>query len=349
MKKIALVADVKNWAFDIAANIIKTALTDEFQIDIYYSKSEEFEKDLFLILEKLKDYDMIHFFWRAILLDFEKDEFIKKVKEKYGNYEEYKKNMVEKISTGVYDHLYEDDIEFIKKFTKYCKEYVVSSKKLFDVYSHLDGIKKPKGILGDSFEKAKFYPANMNRFEHIDKLVIGWVGNSTWNDKEKDKNGNPIDFKGFNTILKPVISELQKEGYEIELKCADRVVKQIANDEMCEYYSNIHIYTCVSYKEGTPKPLLEAMGCAIPVITTDVGVVSQALGNMQKDYIIGTRIIGNNEKIIKTQLKEKIIYLYKNKEKLKKLSEENYIQSKIYEIGTMKSDYAKYYKEFMKI
>lgn len=350
MKKIALVADVKDWAFDIAANIIKKSLSDKYQIDIYYSKSEEFNKDLFKILETLKDYDLIHFFWRYILLDFEKKEFIQKVEEKYGNYEEYVKNIVKKISTGVYDHLYEDDKKFNEIFTKYCENYVVSSKKLFDIYSNIEGVKIPKGIVGDSFEKEKFFPTNMQRFDFKDttELVIGWVGNSAWNEKQKDEKGNTIDFKGFHTVLKPVIDELQNEGYNIKLQCADKAVKQIANDDMCNYYSNIHIYICVSYKEGTPKPLLEAMGCGIPVITTDVGVAKEALGPEQKKYILSERIIGKNETLIKTQLKEKIKYLYDNRRELCILSKENYQYSKKYEIENMKEKYDLYFEECMK-
>lgn len=348
MKKIALVADVKNWAFDIAAHIIKDALSNEYQIDIYYSKSEEFNKDLFKILEKLKDYDLIHFFWRAILLDFEKQEFREKVINKYGDYEEYIYKMVSKISTGVYDHLYERDMEFNKKFTKYCKEYVVSSEKLFNIYKNFYNIKQPKMILGDSFEKNRFYPFNMERFNNIQKLTIGWVGNSAWNEKQKDKNGKSIDFKGFHTILMPVIKELREEGYNIELKCADKAVIQIKNEEMCEYYSNIHIYVCVSYKEGTPKPLLEAMGCGVPVITTDVGIASQVLGEKQKDYIIGERILGENEGRIRKELKNKIKNLYINKDNLKTLSRENLSRSQIYEINNMKNEYIKYFEQCMK-
>ena len=300
MKKIALVADVKDWAFDIAAQIIKRALSDKYQIDIYYTKSEEFKKDLFKILETLKDYDLIHFFWRYILLDFEEnEEFKQKVINKYGNYEEYTKRMVSKISTGIYDHLYEEDIKFNQTFTKYCKKYVVSSQKLFDIYNNIDGIKKPTAIIGDTFEKEKFYPLNMERFNFKsgEPLVIGWVGNSKWNEKQKDEN-----------------------GYNIKLQTADKAVKQISNDDMCEYFSNIHIYTCVSNKEGTPKPLLEAMGCGVPVITTDVGVVNEALGLEGKQFILGKRIIGINDSQIKEKLKEKIIYLYNNKDLLKILS-----------------------------
>lgn len=351
MKKIALVADVKDWAFDIAAQIIKRALSDKYQIDIYYTKAEEFKKDLFKILETLKDYDLIHFFWRYILLDFEENnEFKQKVIDKYGNYEEYTKRMVNKISTGIYDHLYEDDIKFNKTFTKYCKKYIVSSQKLFEIYSNIDGIKKPTAIIGDTFEKEKFYPLNIDRFNlrKDSELIIGWVGNSRWNEKQKDENGNFIDFKGFHTVLKPVIEELQKEGYSIKLQTADKAVKQIANDDMCEYFSNIHIYVCVSYKEGTPKPLLEAMGCGVPVITTDVGVVNEALGPEQKNYIIGKRIIGLNESQIKERLKEKIIYLYNNKDLLKILSDENYKCSKKFEIGEMKEKFNLYFESFFK-
>ena len=349
MKKIALIADVKDWAFDNAAHIIKNKLSDEFQIDIFYSDSEEFKKDLFTILESLKEYDLIHFFWREILLNFESEEFRKRVIEKYGECEKYIKTAVNKISTGVYDHMFEDDIENIKLFTKYCKAYVVSSKKLFDKYSSYEDIKKPAGIVGDSFEKEVFYPLNLERFDFSedDKLVIGWAGNSTWNKKQKDENGNPIDFKGFNTILKPVVDDLISKGYNIELKLADRSVKQIPIDNMCEYYSNIHIYICVSSREGTPKPLIESMGCGVPIITTDVGVAREALGTKEQEFILGERNIGVNDEIIRNRLKEKIIYLYNNRNVLKELSQENIEMSQYYEIGNMGAKYREYYKKII--
>ncbi len=352
MKKIALLADVKDWAFDIAANIIKNSLSNKYQIDIFYTKSEEFNKDLFKILEVLKDYDLIHFFWRVILLDFEKEDFILAVKEKYGNYEEYVKKNVSKISTGVYDHLFEDDIEFNKKFTRYCNNYVVSSKRLFDIYSNMEHVKKPAGIVGDSFEKELFFPSNLERFNFEEsrdnKLIIGWAGNSAWNSSTKDENGNPIDFKGFHTILKPVIEELINEHYNIELKCVDKNVNPIPNNKMCEYYSKIHVYICVSNKEGTPKPLLEAMGCAVPIITTDVGVAKEALGDKQSNYILGNRIVGKNDNEIREKLKSKIIYLYNNRNELKELSKENYEYSKHYEIGQMKEIYNSYFQSCIK-
>ena len=348
MKKIALIADVQNWAFDIAANIIKKNLSNRFDIDIYYAKSEQFHDDLFEILETLKEYDIIHFFWRKILLNFETAEFKNKVIEKYGDYDFYVQNMVSKISTGVYDHLFIDDINFNKTFTKYCHKYVVSSKKLFDIYNNQSFFKKPTCIMGDSFEKEKFYPSNMQRFNfnQSSHLVIGWVGNSAWNEKQKDKNGHSIDFKGFRTILLPVINDLIDEGFNIKFECADKNIKQIKNDDMNEYYSHIHIYVCVSSNEGTPKPLLEAMGCGIPIITTDVGIAKQALGKLQQKYILGERKIGKNDDEIRNKLKDQLVYLYNNRNVLRELSNENYEFSKKYEIESMKTVYYDYFNDF---
>lgn len=177
---------------------------------------------------------------------------------------------------------------------------------------------------------------------------MGGFGNSAWNEKQKDKNGNNIDFKGFNTILKPALNELIEEGLNIELKCADKNFNNIPNDKMNEFYSKIHIYICTSYNEGTPKPLLEAMGCAVPVITTDVGVSRQALGDLGQNFILKKRIINNNEDLVKEELKEKIKYLYNNRSFLKKLSKENYEKSKKYEIHNMSKIYYNYFEKFNK-
>lgn len=349
-KKIALVADVQNWAFDIAAKIMQNNLSDNFEIDIFYSKPNGIKRDFFDLLEELQDYDIIHFFWRGILLNFEQEEFKQKVIAKYGDYSKYLKKYTKKISTGIYDHLFENDMNFNKTFTKYCSSYVVSSEKLFKIYNNMNYIKKPACVMGDTFEKKLFYPDNMERFNTVQNidipLIIGWVGNPEWNSISKDANGNLIDFKGFHTILNPVIHELKNNGYNIELVCANKSTNYISFDKMCKYYSNIHIYVCVSNKEGTPKPLLEAMGCAVPIITTDVGIVNEALGSKQKDYILGERIIGNNDTVIKNTLKDKIKCLYNNRHILSELSAENYDISKHLEIAEVKKIYRKYFKDF---
>ena len=88
---------------------------------------------------------------------------------------------------------------------------------------------------------------------------------------------------------------------------------------MPDYYNSNDLYVCASKEEGTPNPVLESMASGVPVISTNVGIVSEAFGENKKDYIIERT---------KEDLKEKIIDLLNNKEKFEILSKENLDQIK---------------------
>ena len=84
---------------------------------------------------------------------------------------------------------------------------------------------------------------------------------------------------------------------------------------MPDYYNSIDVYVCASKNEGTPNPVLESMASGVPIISTNVGIVRDAFGKKQKEYILKERS--------KEELKEKLIDLINNKEKLQDLSNEN--------------------------
>ena len=94
-------------------------------------------------------------------------------------------------------------------------------------------IKKPSLVITDGVDLNKFKPVKKN-FDK-EKLVIGWVGNSLW------QNGTD-DVKGFNTIIKPLLQEMIDEGYSIECFFADKQERMIPHDKMPEYYRKIDIY-----------------------------------------------------------------------------------------------------------
>lgn len=314
--KIAIIADVPNWSFDILAKLIKKELSAEYQIDIFYCVTD-FNKNLFDILESTKNYDVIHFLARKLLMQFEDPNFIKKVNSKNYNYNEYVKNCVKKITVSVNDEvsINDPDTDYTKIFRLYCNKYFVCSKKLVDLYSTIPNCPAPWGEIRDTINTDIFIPNNLERFQK-DKiehrpLVIGWVGNSNWT----VKNNSSIDYKGLHTILKPAIEELKQEGYNIVPHYADVSEKYRNSIEMQQYYSEIDIYICVSLTEGTPLPVLESMCCGVPIITTNVGVVPEVLGAKQSQFILQERSI--------SALKEKIKYLYNNKYLLKELSDEN--------------------------
>lgn len=316
-KRIALIIDNDKWTFfNIACNI-KKALENYYDIDIF--SSDIFDGNMAKMFLLCKDYDLIHFLWRGLLslIDTEGFEYIAKCL--YFSKEEFVDKYInnKKITTSVCDHLYLNDAEYniTKTIFKYVDNYFVTSNKLNEIYCNLKDIKNPYGIINDYVDDKLFKPTNLKRFDNIEKLCIGWVGNSKFKDSDKDE-----DLKGVNGIIKPAINELINEGYNIEMKFADRNEKLIPQSDMPNYYSTIHLYVCASKTEGTPMPLLESMATGVPIITTDVGIAREAFGSKQQEFILKTRT--------KEELKSRIVELINNNNLLKELSRENIEQSK---------------------
>lgn len=308
--RVAVIADEEGWAYHNIAVQLKKNLT-EMDIDIFYSKHADSIAELFLIL---KDYDVVHVLWRGILQFLESDPFYGEL-EQYGlTYEEYRKSFMGGLclTTAVYDHLYlEEDTDGVtEKILSSVDEYTVSSAKLLEIYSDRYE-KKPAGEISDGVDLDMFYPQDLERFNDISDrpVVIGWVGNSVFWGNRAD------DLKGVHTILIPAVNELQREGENVTRLFADRQERIIPHSEMKDYYSKIDIYVCTSRIEGTPNPLLEAMACGVPVITTDVGLVPEVLGEFQKQFVLERRDI--------SCLKDAVRRMISSPDNLKRCSEEN--------------------------
>lgn len=322
--KICIVADVPNWAFDNIANKLKKDLKYKYDIRIVYFDRRKEADYFYEFLEQNRDCDLLHFLNRRMLLLMGSDIFKLKVENSGKNLKEYIEKMKNKISTAVYDYIDltpQGILEHAPIVNNYSKKYYTSTQELFDIYSSIKILKKPDAMVHDICDKESFLPINLDRFNY-DKInnreiVIGWVGNSVHNDEKE------VDLKGFNSILKPVIKELQIEGYKIRGFYADRRKQWRTTEEMPEYYSQIDICVCASIHEGTPRPVLESMYSGVPLISTCVGIVPEAFGEKQKEFIIGSRENGKNDEEVKRNLKEKIIYLYNNRQMFKVLSDEN--------------------------
>lgn len=315
-KRIGIVVDNPNWAFHNIAKQIKKNLKSKYIIEIYYLCDVENILSIFLLAEKC---DLIHFLWRSWIPSTYSDyteSYANKLGLSFKEFEErYISNKI--ITTSVYDHLYlEEDFGLTEKLfsssTSIIKGYTVSSNKLMMIYNENKRIlMKPNQVITDGVDLELFRPINIKRFESRDNnqtLVVGWAGNSMWAaDRE--------DFKGFHSIIKPVVESLKSEGYNIELNIADRNIKMIEHCDMPDYYSKLDLYICASKIEGTPNPILECMACGVPFISTDVGIVTDAAGEKQKEYVLGERS--------KKELKEKLKAILDNQNILQELSSEN--------------------------
>lgn len=347
-KKICLVADVPNWAFDKIAQKLKKSLSYKYDITIKYFNRRDEQDNFFEFIEDNNNFDLIHFFNRRTLLLMETDIFKQKVESSNKDLEEYIKEKSNIFSTSVCDHIDLDEkgIKELKGiYNKYTRMYYTCSKRLYDIYCKIEDFKNPETTIHDICDEEFFKPINIERFnyENINNrhIVIGWIGNSTHSGQKE------VDLKGASTIIKPVIEELINEGYSIKGHYADRNVKWRLTEEMAEYYSEIDLCICASLHEGTPLPIIESMHCGIPIITTDVGIVNEAFGEKQKEYILGSRNNGKNDEEIKRILKQKIIELYNNRNKFKELSEENIKSIQIFNGGKTLKDFENYFDKFL--
>ena len=311
-KKIAIIIDKDGWAFSNIAEQIKKNLEQYYQIQII--TMEIFKDNIVKLFLYLSDFDLSIFLWRG-LISWLYSENSKIYIEKLGfEYEKFIERFLKNsnIVTGVYDHLFlEEEKERTEFILNNIKDYYVSSQKLKQIYNKFN--KKPSFVISDGVDLCLFKMQDKNKYKKCDqpKLTIGWTGNSKFSDEKDD------DLKGLNTVIKPAINELISEGYNIELNVADKNIKLIPHDEMPNYYNEIDIYVCASRTEGTPNPVLEAMACGVPIISTDVGIVQEAFGNKQKEFIINRN---------KEELKQKLKILYENKTLLEQLSNENLCQ-----------------------
>ena len=331
-KSILLVVDNEKWAFyNIAINFQKQ-LENDFDIDIVaIERLNGNIANLFLFAQK---YDLIHFFWRGLLLDINID-FTKTYIYNLGLsvhefIDKYVRNKV--ITTAVYDHKLLD-AEEINEYCKYIKEYYTSSTLLKNIYKQLDLDMYPAMVITDGIDLTLFKPKK-NRFKNIKNrtINIGWVGNSKWNGE--------YDHKGLNTIIKPVVEELISEGYNLNLHLADSSERLRNREEMVQYYNEIDLYICCSINEGTPNPILESFACGIPVITTDVGIVRDLFGSKQIPYIMGERS--------KDELKKKILMFLDNLDSVEEISLENLKQIKKWSWKYRAQDFKKFVEKVLK-
>ncbi|WP_060679931.1 glycosyltransferase family 4 protein [Virgibacillus halodenitrificans] len=294
--KIALITDRDNWAFANIAKQIKKHLSGcyDFKIVSFNACNKNADE----LHKHIKDCDVLHFLWREII--------------SYIPIHRYRDKI---LSTAVYDHLFLGEKSIQKRKNMFNNfRYYVCSKKLYEIYKDIDDYPDPIMTIEDGVDPDLFYPKNLDRFNQLKRpLRVGWVGNSKWGIKIED-------FKGFRTFINPAVNELIQEEFEIEGDYADRVHKMISHDNMVDYYSKIDVLICMSKIEGTPNPVLEAMACGVPVISTNVGIVPQVLGEKQRSFLLKGRD--------KEELKKSLLTLFHNREILNELSQENLTQIK---------------------
>jgi glycosyltransferase involved in cell wall biosynthesis/SAM-dependent methyltransferase len=334
--RVALIVDRPDWALANIAYQLEKRLSDEFEIDVI--AITEISNKAVLAAYMTRRHDLVHFFWRDTLR-YIYEHCFRDVDYYFGSVEQLKSVIANRPTTfSVYDHLFlsKDEIaDRVPLFNEYSTAYTVSSKRLEEHYKSISAYPAPAALTPDGVDLDLFKPANLNRFAKTGgrPLRVGWVGNSAWASEILP------DPKGFNTVLKPSLEQLHLQGVPIEGVFADRKMQFIPHHRMPDYYNSIDILVCTSSMEGTPNPVLEAMACGVPVISTNVGIVPDVVGPLQKEFVLEERNIEH--------LKHAIMRLVENSELLMRLSEENLVQIRDWDWSARAEAFRSFFREML--
>ncbi|MCB1472395.1 MAG: glycosyltransferase family 4 protein [Rhodobiaceae bacterium] len=281
--RVLLCPDKPDWSFDNIANNI-TRHAGPNRIHKLYMNDVIGNERVFFETIFLNRIDLCHVFWREDLFYMLHPHTIDKAAGQLGL--EYE-TMVRAINscaftTSVYDHLFSDDEEMEERLPSFAMVdgYTVSSPKLRDIYAAKPGMPLPDAIVPDGVDTERFSPPRVPRSSPGHHRV-GWVGNSAWG-----KQAKGYDVKGHDRVFLPMLEMLEARGLAVEASVADPRVRQIAFEEMPAFYQALDVFVCTSAMEGTPNPVLEAMATGVPVVSTDVGIVAEVFGDLQKPFLL---------------------------------------------------------------
>jgi len=261
--RVAVIADVRGWAFDnILQGIIKYNPDPELQIDVFY------EVELRRDRQKIRDlakYDLIFPFslFQANFL----------FREGYRDY--ITMAHMGPLGTG----LPPGEIPEVSSYDPGLfragmqgRRFGVVSTFLADVWRL---VKPDVQFLRIGVDPDIFYPSTEERA--AGPLRVGWVGNSEKPYKRFDLVTAATDCAGM---------ELCAVDWQ---RTRGDVVRP--HDQMGDFYRSIDVYLCTSDHEGLPTPVLESAACGVPVVSVPVGIVPELVDDYQTGFIVDQGVV----------------------------------------------------------
>jgi glycosyltransferase involved in cell wall biosynthesis len=250
VKRVLLLADQPGWAYDVICRGIAPHL-DRYQPTIRYVADVAERK----VEVDFADYDVVHaLFWHD-LYAMERGF--------YGHFDPRKVVVgVHAVNSWVKRRLSLDAVRRI--VDRYAAVGAVSA----EIERALRGcrvVRTPSG-----FDPALFTPSPMPAT--VERLRVLWAGSTA----------NHGRLKGLDDLIRPALRGLR----DVDLSLATHR-NPLPHDRMPEFYRSGHVYVCMSESEGSPLPVIEAMACGRPVVSTAVGVVPELVRDGVNGLIVG--------------------------------------------------------------
>lgn len=211
-----------------------------------------------------------------------------------------------------------------KQWTRICKEILMKADKIITVSSFNQGYilkliedKSRISVIYNGFSPEIFYP--------IEKIEARGKINLTKTGKICVSVGNLVKIKGYDYLIK-AFSRLEKDYENVSLyivgsgSCHTRLNKMVQNlnlegkvhlvgarphNEIVNWINSADLLVISSLREGASVVLLEALSCGVPVIGTNVGIVSDVLTSSSYGYICKTKNVDDLKEKIEKGLSRK--------------------------------------------
>lgn len=213
----------------------------------------------------------------------------------------------EKVTAGVCSHNFQFHDEKAEKFFPKFKYLTVNSNILYNIVTQYTNnvIYAPNGVHQDLFTPRIKKPEN--------DFIVGWVGQETHGGLNLE-NHDRIDIKGFRLVLRPLMEKFKKHPHIKFKVLSNKYFDAKPYEEMPDFYNDVDVQICTSYREGTPNPMFEAASCGKPLITTRVGAISEMIVDCYNGYLIDEYNNYNDIERVIDQFYDKILFLYNNRE-----------------------------------
>ena len=239
-------------------------------------------------------------------------------------------NCIKILERGSTHILYQNDILKEEYDLLGLKPKLPSSKNIYvekEEYELADHIMVPSEFAKDSFVKKGFDPSKISKVPYGVNLSLF---NSELN-KQKKNSKFRIIYTGMISVRKGIIylleafSELNLNNAElviigkIESGLKKKILKYFDNknivyhpsknqSELAKYYSNSDLFITCSLEEGLAMVQMQAMASGLAIICTENSGGKELIKENYNGYIIEVRNVD--------ALKEKILYLYNNRDQL---------------------------------
>ena len=248
---VLLIADRPGWAYDILAKSI-IAHNPDIHISLQYIVNirDSIEDTDFT------DFDVVYFFlWYDAM--------------RYGP--KIPGFDFEKTCVGIHSIAsWENRGLNTEQATLVCNQFAATgyiSKELGGLIKLDRGFFTPNGV-----ESSIFFPSPL---PERGPLRLMWVGNPS-----VKHHG---DNKGFNSIVQPVVDSFDAEQVTLHTATPE---SPVARESMGDFYRSNHVLICTSKHEGGPLPIVEALACGRPVISTKVGIVPEVVQHESNGLLI---------------------------------------------------------------